>query len=63
MLFLTESEVRQLLQMAKAIELKPDFRGANLLLARLYSGSGRQQKALEDLDRVLAKNPKDIPSV
>jgi tetratricopeptide (TPR) repeat protein len=47
----------------KAIELKPDSPAAYFLLAQLYVSTNRNEKALEDLKEVQAKNPKDIRSL
>jgi tetratricopeptide (TPR) repeat protein len=44
----------------KAIDLKPDFQESYLLLARLYVDTKKNQKALDELNVALAKNPSDI---
>ena len=43
----------------KAIELKPESRTAHLMLARLYVDTHQEQKALDDLQLFVEKNPKD----
>jgi tetratricopeptide (TPR) repeat protein len=47
----------------KAIELQPNFRPAYLALARIYVRSNRYQQALEKLQGVLSKNPKDVTAL
>jgi tetratricopeptide (TPR) repeat protein len=44
----------------KAIELKPDFQDAYILLARLYVDTKKNQKALDELNAALARNPRDV---
>ena len=44
----------------KAIEFQPDFRPAFLLLAKTYMASNRHQEALEKLQGMVSKNPKDV---
>lgn len=43
----------------KAIELDPGFSPGYVALARLLSGSGRQKQAVERLDALLERDPKD----
>ena len=44
----------------KAIQDKPDFQQPYILLARLYVDSKQNQKALQDLQAALDKNPKNV---
>ena len=47
----------------KAIDLQPNFRPAYLSLARIYVVSNRYQQALDKLQGIVAKNPKDVPAL
>ena len=47
----------------KAIQSKPDFRETYLFLAQLYVASRQHQKALADLDQMLAKTPNDVTAM
>ena len=47
----------------KAIELQPDSPTAYILLAPLYTGTNQQDKALADLNLLLAKNPRNVSAL
>src|SRR5207245_1142952 len=47
----------------KAIDLDPNFRPAYLSLARIYVVSNRYQQALEKLQGIVSKNPKDVTAL
>ncbi|HZQ45436.1 MAG TPA: tetratricopeptide repeat protein, partial [Verrucomicrobiae bacterium] len=47
----------------KAVHAQPEFRGTYLMLAQLYVASNQHEKALTDLDQVLAKNSNDITAI
>lgn len=46
----------------KTLELAPDFRPANTLLAQVYVGSHKQKEALDKLQQMVARNTNDITS-
>lgn len=47
------------LSLKRAIELNPDLREAYLMLARLYVGSNQHERALAELETVLARRTND----
>jgi len=47
----------------KTLELSPENQGAYLVLAQLYVDAKQNAKALDKLNTVLAKNPKNIPAL
>ena len=49
-----------MIALQKAIELQPDSPTAYLFLAQLYAGANQKDKALADLNQLVARNPKDV---
>jgi tetratricopeptide (TPR) repeat protein len=50
-------------ELLRAVELGPDFQASYLLLARIYSDTGKNQMALEQLRAELARRTNDIPAL
>ncbi len=47
----------------RAIQLDPDFHESYLLLARLYTDTGKDQRALDELRADLARKTNDLPAL
>jgi tetratricopeptide (TPR) repeat protein len=47
----------------KAVELQPDSEQAYVMLAQIHTSANQNQKALADLQNVLAKNPKNTDAL